>query len=63
MEILKSIKEKTAYVAEDPLAEDDKLLDPVSFHLPDGTPLSVGSERFLCSEALFQPQITGIIQS
>lgn len=63
MEILKSIKEKTAYVAEDPLAEDDKLLDPVSFHLPDGTPLSVGSERFLCSEALFQPQLTGLERS
>ena len=53
------MKEKTAYVAEDPVTEDDKLLDPVSFNLPDGTPITLESERFLCSEALFQPSLTG----
>lgn len=54
------MKEKTAYVAEDPQTEDDNMVDPVSFKLPDGTPLDVGNERFLCAEALFQPQLTGI---
>ena len=46
-------------MAEDPEAEDNKFLDPVNYNLPDGTPLSLESERFLCSEALFQPTITG----
>ena len=48
-----------AYVAEDPLSEDDNMIDTVSYKLPDGTLLEVGNERFLCAESLFHPQLTG----
>ncbi|MFB7058976.1 actin, cytoplasmic 2 [Streptomyces vinaceus] len=61
LEIVRGIKEKLCFVAED----YDKQLaqagsDPgKAYVLPDGNKINVGSQRFACPEALFQPSLTG----
>ncbi|XP_067417247.1 actin-1-like isoform X2 [Emydura macquarii macquarii] len=61
LELVRMIKEKCCYVPEDfhaELAGDEKkyLMD---FTLPDRQVISIGSERFRCSEALFAPSVLG----
>ena len=31
-----------------------------NYELPDGHAITIGSERFLCPEILFQPSVTGM---
>jgi actin-related protein len=73
MEIVRSIKEELCYVAEDFDMELEGCANRAKkmrtsmassdgdkpFELPDGSMLTVGSERFRCPEALFKPTLLG----
>jgi len=73
LEIVRTIKEKLCYVAIDFDTEIDSTASKakkmrtsmetsdaeVQFELPDGSMIAVGTERFRCPEALFQPSLIG----
>jgi actin len=61
-EIVRDMKERYAFVAEnfnDEMKKKENEFE-VTYTLPDGKNIKIGSERFRCTEALFQPSFLGL---
>ncbi|KAI9710657.1 MAG: Actin-like protein [Bogoriella megaspora] len=68
-EVVRNIKEKTAYIAIDPRKEEREWTTgaatrtenkSLEYALPDGNKIKVGTERFRAPEILFDPEIIGL---
>ncbi|KAL8265822.1 hypothetical protein R6Q59_003166 [Mikania micrantha] len=58
-EIARDIKEKLSYVALD-YVEEHETAKKMNYELPDGQIITLGAERFRCSEVLFDPYLNGM---
>ncbi|KAJ5073817.1 actin [Anaeramoeba ignava] len=65
-EIIRDIKEKLCYVSLnfDKDMEMSYITDPLekNYELPDGNIITIGNERYRCTEPLFKPSLIGISQ-
>jgi len=65
-EIVRDMKERLCFVAEDYEAEMEKSEESASlemnYELPDGNVMTVGNERFRCPEVMFKPSLIGLEQ-
>ena len=67
-EIVRIMKEKTAYIALDPRKEEKDWSQgiwknekrDIEYVLPDGQKIKVGAERFRAPEILFEPELIGL---
>lgn len=61
-EVVRTIKEKTCYVAPLSLAKEEKDTNGKfdDFPLPDGNVIKLGTERFKAPEILFNPELVGL---
>src|SRR5690606_41765908 len=64
-EVVRIIKEKTAYISLDPKREEKEWASggtakSEDYTLPDGSILKLGPERFRAPEVLFDPEIIGL---
>lgn len=63
-EVVRQIKEKECYVAMNPQKEEQGEYDKTSmqhqYKLPDGSVISLGTERFRAPEILFNPSLIGL---
>jgi len=63
-EVVRSIKEKSCYVAFNPQKEEhqehEKASSGHTYQLPDGSAIPLGAERFRAPEILFHPNIIGL---
>ncbi|VCX42065.1 unnamed protein product [Gulo gulo] len=62
LEYIRDIKEKCCYVASDFKEEKAKASSPSyarKYQLPDGQEITLGPEKFLCPEGLFQADLMG----
>ena len=64
-QIIRDIKEKFGYVAEDFDQEMEKTTDGLiefekNYQLPDGKVIKIGNQRFRCGEILFKPNFLGL---
>lgn len=55
-EIIKTIKEKSCYVALN-YEEEKKSVEQFEYELPDGTKIKINEQRIKCPEALFKPKM------
>lgn len=64
MDVVRDIKEKLGYVADEYDFECTLAIDDPTIHhqyeVPDGTIITLGKERFTCGETLFNPSLTGL---
>ncbi|RIA97220.1 actin-related protein [Glomus cerebriforme] len=60
-EVVRIIKEKTCYVAPNPIKEEKETNGKYDdFTLPDGNVVKLGTERFKAPEILFNPELIGL---
>lgn len=61
LDLVRDIKTKLCYVSKNFEAElSSPESSETSYELPDGSKITIGSERFRCSEALFKPILAGV---
>ncbi|XP_072460529.1 actin-like protein 7A [Notamacropus eugenii] len=61
--IAEDIKKKHCFMAPDPVQESSSVKDDtINYRLPDGEQITVGQERYLCSEMFFKPSLIKSIQ-
>lgn len=58
-EIVKTVKEKACYLANNPQREETMDTEKAHYILPDGTTLEIGPARFRAPEVLFRPDLIG----
>ena len=59
-EIVRDIKEKHCYIAQDYDKEQINVSEDPTYELPDGRNILLSNESFHCPEALFKPSLLGL---